>query len=141
MKISLPYISNLKQGEIFVFGSNEAGIHGAGAANLALSKFGAIYGQGYGLQGQSFGIPTKDKNIKTLPLSSIQVYVNKFLGFASEHQEYNFLVTKVGTGLAGLETELVAPLFQQATKIDNIYLPLDFLNLYSDERFCDSSRN
>lgn len=137
MNVSPPNITSLQLGEIFVFGSNEAGKHGAGAAKLALFKFGAVYGQGYGLQGKSFGIPTKDSQIKTLPIPTIEEYVIRFLDFALAHQDYKFLVTKIGTGLAGLELEDIAPLFKRGTKLNNVYLPLDFLHFYSDNRFAD----
>ncbi len=132
MNISNPNISFLQNNEIFVFGSNEAGIHGAGAARAAYDKFGAVLGQGYGFAGSSFAIPTKDKNIETLPISKIKIYVDKFLIYAAEHTELEFLVTKIGTGLAGLSVEEIAPLFEEAIHAKNIYLPRefhDFLNL------------
>lgn len=105
---------------IFVFGSNEAGIHGAGAARFALEKKGAIMGQAFGMQGYSFAIPTKDKTIRhTLPLPTIKGYVNEFLMFAQLVPEVEFQVTCIGCGLAGLKHEDVAPMFRMATK--NLY--------------------
>jgi hypothetical protein len=108
---------------IFVFGSNEAGVHGAGAARLAYQRRGAILGQGYGLQGNSFGIPTKGKTIKTLPLNSIAAYVHSFLAFAKEHPELDFQVTAVGCGLAGLQHRDIAPMFRlnRADTLPNLY--------------------
>lgn len=99
---------------IFVFGSNLAGRHGAGAARYALENEGAIYGKGVGLQGNSYAIPTKDANIKTLPLYEIKKYVDEFLEFAYNHTELKFKVTQVGCGLAGYKAEQVAPMFEKA---------------------------
>ena len=113
--------------EIFVFGSNLAGRHGAGAAKFAIENHGAIYGQGIGLQGQSYGIPTKDKNIKTLPLDSIQSYVTEFLEFAASRPDLIFNVTAVGCGLAGYTPEQIAPFFQRYPT--NVRLPSEFLDI------------
>jgi hypothetical protein len=96
---------------IFVFGSNEAGIHGAGAAREAVEQFGAIPGRGYGLQGSSFAIPTKDKNINTLPLYAIRNYVARFIDYAMRQPGMEFQVTQIGCGLAGLKAEEIAPMF------------------------------
>ena len=106
---------------VFVFGSNEKGIHGAGAALFARQNHGAILGQGVGLQGNSYGIPTKDRQLKTLPLGSIEKYVKEFLSFASEHPEMIFDVTRVGTGLAGYSDADISPMFAKAGK--NVNLP------------------
>jgi len=111
---------------IFVFGSNLAGRHGAGAAKYAREKHGAIYGQGEGLQGTSYAIPTKDENIKTLPLTEIEKHVNVFLMFAKEHPELNFVVTPIGCGLAGYKYHQIAPFFKDALAIKNIHLPDEF---------------
>jgi hypothetical protein len=100
--------------KIFVFGSNESGIHGAGAAKDALKRHGAVYGQGYGLQGNSFAIPTKDYRIEVLPIEIIKEYINDFKEFAAEHSEEIFYVTKVGTGLSGYNDEDIAPLFNNS---------------------------
>lgn len=100
--------------KIFVFGSNEAGRHGAGAAKFAIKERGAIYGQGYGLQGQSFAIPTKSWVLKTLPIWAIKDYVDLFLDFAGRHPEMIFEVTRIGCGLAGYRDTDVAPLFAEA---------------------------
>ena len=100
--------------EIFVFGSNEAGIHGGGAARHAFDKLGAIWGQGVGHQGLCYGIPTKDYQIRTLPLICIQSYIKGFLHHAAMHPETTFHVTQIGCGLAGLEPKDIAPMFQDA---------------------------
>lgn len=97
--------------EIFVFGSNLAGRHGKGAALFALKNHGAIYGQGHGLQGNSYAIPTKDKNLKTLQLNVIEQYVIIFRLFALENPELIFNVTAIGTGLAGYKHKDIAPMF------------------------------
>jgi hypothetical protein len=120
-------ISSLKPSEIFVFGSNLAGRHGAGAALLALRKFGAISGQGFGLMGQSYGIATKDERIQTLPLSKIEIQVNKFLRSAEKYPEKTFLVTQIGCGLAGYEPKDIAPFFRHPPK--NVILPESFLKV------------
>lgn len=102
--------------KIFVFGSNEAGIHGAGAARTAYEKHGARWGKGYGLHGDSFAIPTKDVDIQTLPLHRIRGYVQGFLSFAEGFPKRTFMVTRIGCGLAGLLDEDIAPMFTMATK-------------------------
>ena len=106
---------------IFVFGSNLAGIHGAGAALYARKHHGAIYGQGIGLQGQSYAIPTKDARIITLPIREITKYVNQFIDFAGRSPSMAFMVTRIGCGLAGYTDIQIAPLFKDAT--ENCVLP------------------
>ena len=117
-------ISELKPNEIFVFGSNLAGSHGGGAARLAYDRFGAIWGQGVGLQGQSYGIPTMHGGVEV-----IKPYVDEFVEFAKNHPEFKFLVTKIGCGIAGFAIEEMAPLFQQAIDVENIILPKDFVDV------------
>jgi hypothetical protein len=106
---------------IFVFGSNLAGRHGKGAALYARQYHGAIYGQGIGLQGDSYGIPTKDEKIRTLPLHRIAEYVDQFIQFATEHPELNFFVTRIGCGFAGYTDDEIAPMFDAAP--NNCHLP------------------
>lgn len=105
---------------IFVFGSNLAGRHGKGAAQTALREYGAIYGQAHGLQGSSWGIPTKDENLKPLPLIIISEYVKQFLNYAASHPSRFFWVTPIGTGLAGYSHEQIAPMFKGYTR--NVYV-------------------
>lgn len=112
--------------EIFVFGSNLSGIHGAGAAAFALKHHGAKWGQGIGLQGESYGLPTKDEHIYTLPISRIKTYVNDFMKFAEENPHLTFNVTRVGCGLAGYTDKDIAPLFKGAP--DNCNLPEGWRN-------------
>ena len=113
--------------EIFVFGSNLAGRHGKGAALFAYNNHGAMRGKGVGLQGTSYAIPTKDENLKVLPLDDIQKYVNGFIRFAKLHKEYIFTVTKIGCGLAGYKPEQIAPMFKKCP--DNVNLPKEFLKV------------
>ena len=95
----------------FVFGSNEAGIHGAGAALFAYQKRGARYGFGYGHSGDSFAIPTKNEDIRTLPLDIINAYVCGFLAYATGKRKLKFMVTRIGCGLAGYTDAEIAPMF------------------------------
>lgn len=99
--------------EIFVFGSNLSGIHGAGAAAEALN-YGAVWGKGVGLFGRSYAIPTKDERIKTLPLREIKPHIEAFVKFTQEHPELRFFVTRIGCGLAGFQDSQIAPLFKDA---------------------------
>ena len=117
-------IQSLKPNEIFVFGSNLQGMHGGGAAYIAVKKFGAVMGQGVGLQGQSYAIPTMQGGIET-----IRPYVNDFIDFARQHQELTFLVTRIGCGIAGFRDEEIAPLFKAALGVANIVLPKSFVDL------------
>ena len=112
------FISELQPGEIFVFGSNLRGMHGGGAAYAAYRKFGAIMGQGVGLQGQSYAIPTMQGGVET-----IRPYVDEFIEFAKAHPELTFLVTRIGCGIAGFTDEEISPLFEKAHDVENIVLP------------------
>ena len=116
------FITELKENEIFVFGSNLQGMHGGGAARLAYEKFGAIWGQGVGLQGQSYGIPTMHGGVE-----DIKPYVDEFIEFAKSHPELTFLVTRIGCGIAGFRDEEIAPLFKECIEIDNVILPRTFV--------------
>jgi hypothetical protein len=107
--------------EVFVFGSNEAGIHGAGAAKTAMEKYGAVYGVGEGLHGRSYAIPTKDARIKTLQLHMVAYYVERFIAFARRHLDMQFFVTRIGCGLAGFTDDQIGPLFKGAPA--NVELP------------------
>ena len=115
-------ITTLKDNEIFVFGSNLAGAHGGGAAWLAYQRFGAIWGQGVGLQGKSYAIPTMQGGVET-----IKPYVDEFIGCARQHPELRFVVTRIGCGIAGFEPEEIAPLFADAIDMENVILPEDFV--------------
>ena len=115
-------IIRLEPNEIFVFGSNLAGAHGGGAARIALDCFGAVWGQGVGLQGQSYAIPTMQGGVET-----IKPYVDEFIDFARQHPELKFLVTRIGCGIAGFRDEEIAPLFTAAIEVKNVILPKEFV--------------
>jgi len=106
---------------IFVFGSNLAGRHGKGAALYARNSHGAEYGVGVGRTGNAYAIPTKDKRLRTLPLTRIAKYVSEFLDYARSHPELKFEVTKIGCGLAGYQEHEIRPMFAGAPM--NCYLP------------------
>ncbi|MER9196418.1 hypothetical protein NKI13_24555 [Mesorhizobium australicum] len=110
---------------VFVFGSNMAGRHGAGAALWAAKNRGAVYGKGWGRQGNSYAIPTKDANIKTLPLWDIEVWVGKFLMHARQHPAMTFQLTPIGCGLAGYHPGDIAPIFRDAPA--NVIMPPEFV--------------
>lgn len=112
--------------KIFVFDSNLAGRHRVGAARTAMLKRGAVYGQGYGLQGESFAIPTKDEELNTLPINRIRRYVESFIKFATLNPDMLFEVSRVGCGL-GYEDKEIAPLFRDAPQ--NCILPAGWRNL------------
>lgn len=112
---------------IFVFGSNLAGAHGAGAARHALMYWGAKYSVGIGRQGYAYAIPTKDMVLKTLPLDQIAFYIQNFINYAKLYPDLDFQVTAVGCGLAGLKPEQVAPLFKGAPA--NVHLPFGWRDL------------
>jgi len=117
-------ISKLAPNEVFVFGSNLMGQHGGGAAFYAMRHFGAIWGQGVGLQGQSYGIPTMQGGVET-----IVPYVEEFIAFAATRPDLTFLVTRIGCGIAGFRDEEIAPLFKEALEAENIVLPKSFVTL------------
>ena len=98
-------IKKLKENEVFVFGSNESGIHAGGAARIAFEDFGAVWGVGYGLEGQTFALPTKDKEIITLPLPKVKTYLKDFIQFVYHNPQLKFYLTKIGCGLAGFTIE------------------------------------
>ena len=107
-EFTLGSITDLKLNEIFVFGSNLAGSHGGGAARLAYNCFGAIWGQGVGLQGHSNAIPTMQGGVE-----AIKSYVDEFIRFAQTRQDHKFFVTQIGCGIAGYKVDEIAPLFRK----------------------------
>lgn len=108
-------------GRIFVFGSNLAGVHGGGAAKTAHEQYGAVWGKGQGEQGMCYAIPTKDQNLRTLPLAAIESFVKMFIAYAGANPHLYFFVTRIGCGLAGYTDDQIAPLFIDAP--DNCELP------------------
>ena len=121
-RISPKWIKSLAANEIFVFGSNLDGMHGGGAARIAYQSFGAVWGQGIGLHGQTYAIPTMHGGTDV-----IAPYVNDFIAYAREHPELKFLVTEIGCGIAGFTASEMAPLFSKALDVENIYLPERFI--------------
>ncbi|MDE7414525.1 MAG: hypothetical protein K2N05_12170 [Muribaculaceae bacterium] len=124
MKYTPENITNLDRDDIFVFGSNLEGRHLGGAARVAREKFGAIMGQGEGLQGQSYAIPTMQGGVET-----IKPYVDRFIEVARECDQNTFYVTRIGCGIAGFTDEEIAPLFDEALDLYNVRLPKSFADI------------
>ena len=131
-RITPNHITELKPNEIFVFGSNLQGYHGGGAARLAMNQWGAVWGQGTGLQGQTYAIPTMQGGIGT-----IRPYIDQFIKFAQNDPERTFLVTEIGCGIAGFRPGDIAPLFKNAINIPNIWLPQRFWEILQKEEVQD----
>lgn len=123
-RVTPAMITSLKDGEIFVFGSNKEGWHGGGAARVALNNFGAKWGEGVGMTGRCYAIPTMDGSIDI-----IRRHVDDFTEYARTHSELTFLVTPIGCGIAGWNADEIAPLFQDASRLDNVTLPESFWNV------------
>lgn len=123
-KYTPQFITSLGKDEIFVFGSNLEGAHLGGAARIAHQKFGAVWGQGIGLQGNSYAIPTMQGGVDT-----IEPYVDEFIEFAKDHPELIFYVTRIGCGIAGFSDEEIAPLFKDTIHLPNVRLPKSFVDL------------
>ena len=117
-------ITSLGRNEVFVFGSNLAGNHAGGAAHVAHEKFGAVMGQGVGMQGQSYAIPTMQGGIET-----IKPYVDDCIDFAKAHRDLTFYVTRIGCGIAGFKDEQIATLFDAAFDLPNVVLPEIFSHI------------
>lgn len=128
-KYTPDYITKLAEDEVFVFGSNLRGMHGGGAAATAHRCFGAVWGQGVGLQGQSYAIPTMQGGVET-----VKPYVDDFIAFAKKHPEQRFFVTKIGCGIAGFREESIAPLFAEAVVVENIILPREFIEIIKNRK-------
>lgn len=116
-------ITSLGEDEVFVFGSNLAGNHAGGAARVARERFGAIMGQGVGMQGQSYAIPTMQGGVET-----IKPYVDDFIELAREWDQTTFYVTRIGCGIAGFKDSEIAPLFSEAMDLYNVRLPKSFVD-------------
>ena len=124
LKYTPEHITHLGRDDIFVFGSNLAGQHCGGAALTALRHFGAIMGQGVGIQGQSYAIPTMQGGVET-----IKPYVDQFIDLAREWDQNTFYVTRIGCGIAGFTDEEIAPLFDKALDLYNVRLPESFVKI------------
>ncbi len=132
MRLTPEKIDQLQPNEVFVFGSNLAGIHGGGAAVDAL-KFGAVNGIGEGLSGQTYALPTKDYSVRTRSLPDIYNSVIRLHHFMDDNKDKTFMITKVGCGLAGYEIREIAPLFRQISKLKNVVLPKEFHEFLTGE--------
>ena len=119
-------VNHLEPNEVFVFGSNLAGVHWAGAAAFARIYLGAKMGTGTGRMGRCYAIPTKDEEIQTLPIDRIRPHVEEFIEYAKNNSDLIFLVTNIGCGLAGYTPAEIAPLFKEAIAVDNIHLSKEF---------------
>lgn len=124
LKYTPENITSLDRDDIFVFGSNLAGNHSSGAAHVARERFGAIMGQGVGIQGQSYAIPTMQGGVET-----IKPYVDDFIELAREWDQNTFYVTRIGCGIAGFKDEEIAPLFADALELYNVRLPESFVKV------------
>lgn len=125
-RISPDNIQSLGEKEVFVFGSNLMGLHGAGAALTATELFGASPGVAHGIQGKSFAIPTKDSKLKPLELNIVNLYTDMFIDYAIDHPEKKFFLTEIGCGYAKFKPEQIAPMFKRAIKLPNVYFPRVF---------------
>ncbi len=135
LKYTPENITHLEPDEIFVFGSNLEGIHAGGAAKVAVEKFGAKMGQGVGIQGQSYAIPTMQGGIET-----IKPYVDDFIDLAYEWDQNTFYVTRIGCGIAGFKDEEIAPLFDRAYDLYNVRLPKSFADIIRKNRELKAKR-
>lgn len=129
LKYTPENITSLGEDEVFVFGSNLKGCHAGGAARTAYKKFGAIMGQGVGIQGQSYAIPTMQGGVET-----IKPYVDDFIELAREWDQTTFYVTRIGCGIAGFTDEEIAPLFDEALDLYNVRLPESFAKILMRNR-------
>ena len=120
-RVTPAMINALNDGEVFVFGSNKEGRHGGGAARVALNNFGAKWGEGVGMTGRCYAIPTMDGSIDI-----IRCHVDDFTEYARAHPELTFLVTPIGCGIAGWSADEIAPLFREASRLVNVTLPKSF---------------
>ena len=135
LKYTPENITHLDEDEVFVFGSNLAGNHAGGAARTALLRFGAKMGQGEGMQGQSYAIPTMQGGVET-----IKPYVDRFIDLAYEWDQTTFYVTRIGCGIAGFKDEEIAPLFDRAYDLYNVRLPESFARIIRERREQNESK-
>lgn len=137
------FVESLKDGQVFVFGSNLIGCHSGGASLVAMQRFGAVWGQAEGPQGQCYAIPV---DVRGEAIENVSAYmkrhIDKFLAYAKAHPKLSFLVIKVGCGNAGFDEELMAPFFKEAMKMDNVSLPKSFVEILrnSETRQKDNSK-
>ena len=122
-------VESLKDGQVFVFGSNLIGYHSGGASLVAMQRFGAVWGQAEGPQGNCYAIPV---DIRGEAVDNVSMYmkrhIDKFLAYAKAHKDQFFVVIKVGCGNAGFDEEFMAPFFKEALKMENVSLPKSFVD-------------
>ena len=138
-RITEEKIEDLKEKEVFVFGSNERGDHAGGAARQAQKSFGFPSGKGFGYSfgggnDRCFAIPTLNWTKEPLKLEEIQFYVNRFVVFVKKRPDLKFLVTAIGTGIAGFPVEEMALLFKEASTLFNVYLPKEFWKVLNSKK-------
>lgn len=135
MKITPNNITHLKPNEIFVFGSNMLGHHAGGAARTAVEKFGAVYGQPVGLQGQSYALPTLDANMNKVSLEQLKGTIERFTETVLSHPNKRFLLTEIGCGIAGFKVSEIAPLFEKAflKNVSNLSFPQSFIDYLTNK--------
>ena len=128
-------VESLKPGQVFVFGSNLIGCHSGGASLVAMQRFGAVWGQAEGPQGQCYAIPV---DIRGEAVGNVSMYmkrhIDKFLAYAKAHPELLFLVIRVGCGNAGFNEEFMAPFFKEAMKMNNVSLPKSFVDILKKDK-------
>lgn len=129
LKYTPEHITELGPDEVFVFGSNLEGRHYGGAARTAYEHFGAVMGQGVGMQGQSYAIPTMQGGVET-----IKPYVDEFIELAREWDQTTFYVTRIGCGIAGFTDREIAPLFAEAMDLYNVRLPESFVKVIEEQK-------
>ena len=123
------FITSLKSNEVFVFGSNLNGNHVGGAAYQALEKFGAEMGNAEGMQGQSYAIPTLDKNMERINLTDLEHSIGRFYDYADEHPDLIFYLTKIGCGIAGYEVSDIATVVNCRDIPANVIIPEEFTHV------------
>lgn len=125
--------------DVFVFGSNLGGFHGAGSAAHACENLGFPLYLGVGYHGKCYAIPTKDSNIEALHLDVIKLYVDQFLEFAADHEDWRFNIVAIGCGLAGFKVRQIAPMFKNRTP--NCILPKEFLDFLEEQKHNETTKS
>jgi hypothetical protein len=129
------YVESLEECQVFVFGSNMIGCHSGGASKMAMDRFGAVWGQAEGPQGQCYAIPVDIRGEAIDNVSSYMIrHIGKFLDYAKAHQDLFFLVPKIGCGAAGFDEEFMAPFFRDALDMENVSLPKSFVEILRREK-------
>lgn len=133
-KLTPDLINDLKDNEIFVFGSNTKGLHAGGAAYYASKIFGAEWGIAEGVTGKTYAIPTCTNSIEKVSAKDLKLSVGRFIQYATDNQDLNFLVTPIGCGIAGWEADEVAPMFEGAKSLPNVSLPEIFWKYFFENK-------